>query len=135
MMGSAFLGGFILNFMPCVLPVIGLKILSFAEQAGRSRAQILRLNIWYSLGTAVGVHGAGHAGRGVNLGLREQNLGWGEQFSSTAFNVVMVAVVFVMALSFLGVWEIPIPGFVGLGQGRRSGDARRGRRRVCQRRA
>ena len=52
-----------LNFMPCVLPVIGLKILSFAEQAGRSRGQMLALNFWYSLGTAGGVHGAGHAGR------------------------------------------------------------------------
>jgi len=52
---------------------------------------------------------------GVNLGLSDQNLGWGEQFKYTSFNVVMVAVVFVMALSFLGVWEIPIPGFVGSG--------------------
>jgi thiol:disulfide interchange protein len=52
---------------------------------------------------------------GVSLGLRDTNLGCGEQFSSTTFNVVMVAIVFVFALSFLGVWEIPIPGFVGSG--------------------
>ncbi len=112
---ASLLGGFILNFMPCVLPVIGLKILSFAQQAGRSRAQILALNIWYALGTLSVFLVLATLASGVNLGLREQNLGWGEQFSSTSFNVVMVAVVFVMALSFLGVWEIPIPGFVGSG--------------------
>ncbi len=108
-------GGFILNFMPCVLPVIGLKILSFAEQAGRSRAQVLALNVWYALGTLAVFMVLATLAAGVSLGLREQNLGWGEQFTSTTFNVVMVAVVFVFALSFLGVWEIPIPGFVGSG--------------------
>jgi len=109
------IGGFILNFMPCVLPVIGLKILSFAEQAGRSRAQILTLNLWYSLGLLSVFWVLATFSSAVNLGLRESDLSWGEQFSSTAFNVTMVAIVFVMALSFLGVWEIPIPGFVGSG--------------------
>ncbi len=112
---ASLLGGFILNFMPCVLPVIGLKILSFAEQAGRNRKQILMLNIWYALGTLSVFMVLASLAAGVSLGLREQNLGWGEQFSSTTFNVVMVAIVFVFALSFLGVWEIPIPGFVGSG--------------------
>jgi suppressor for copper-sensitivity B len=110
------LGGFVLNFMPCVLPVIGLKILSFAEQAGRSRGQTLALNVWYSLGTLAVFMVLAALSTAVNLGLREENLGWGEQFSSTGFNVVMVAIVFVFALSFLGVWEIPIPGFVGSGK-------------------
>jgi thiol:disulfide interchange protein len=109
-------GGFILNFMPCVLPVIGLKILSFAEQAGRSRAQILALNVWYSLGTFAVFFALATLATSVSLGLGDKNLGWGEQFSYTSFNVVMVAIVFVMALSFLGVWEIPIPGFVGSGK-------------------
>jgi thiol:disulfide interchange protein len=48
-LGFAFLGGIILNFMPCVLPVIGLKILSFFEQAGKSRSRAFVLNVWYSL--------------------------------------------------------------------------------------
>ena len=109
-------GGFILNFMPCVLPVIGLKILSFAEQAGRSRAQILKLNVWYALGTLFVFMVLATLASAVTLGLGSTNLGWGEQFSYTWFNVLMVGVVFVMALSFLGVWEIPIPGFVGSGK-------------------
>ncbi len=41
--------------------------------------------------------------------------GWGKQFQSTGFNIALAAVVFVFALSMLGVWEIPLPGFVGSG--------------------
>jgi thiol:disulfide interchange protein len=112
---SSLVGGFLLNFMPCVLPVIGLKILSFAEQAGRSRSHVLALNIWYSLGLLSVFMVLATLASAANLGLRETNLGWGEQYGSTAFNVVMVAIVFVMALSFLDVWEIPIPGLIGSG--------------------
>ena len=102
--GVALLAGFILNFMPCVLPVIGLKIMSFVTQAGEDRTRAFMLNLAFSLGlmsvfvvlaTLVGVVGAG----------------WGSQFTSAPFNIVMAAIVFVFALSFLGVWEIPIPGF------------------------
>ncbi|MEX2138124.1 MAG: cytochrome c biogenesis protein CcdA [Pirellulales bacterium] len=102
----ALLGGLLLNLMPCVLPVIGLKILAFVEQGGRQRSHVLALNLWYSAGIL-----------SVFLVLATLaaflNVGWGEQFQSTGFNVAMAAVVFVMALSFLGVWEIPIPGFAG----------------------
>ncbi len=104
-----FVGGLILNLMPCVLPVIGLKILSFLEQSGHSRRHALVLNIWYSLGLlSVFLVLATLA---VTLGL-----GWGQLFSYNGFNVTLVAVVFAMGLSFLGVWEIPIPGFVGRGK-------------------
>ncbi len=115
MLLASLVGGFILNFMPCVLPVIGLKILSFAEQAGRSRAQILILNVWYALGTLSVFMVLATLATATNLGLRDENLGWGEQFTSPSFTITMVAIVFVMALSFLSVWEIPIPGFVGSG--------------------
>ncbi len=108
-MGLGFLGGLILNLMPCVLPVIGLKILSFVEQTGQSRRQALVLNIWYSLGLlSVFVVLASLA---VFI-----SLGWGQLFSFTAFNVALAAVVFTMGLSCLGVWEIPIPGLLGTGK-------------------
>jgi suppressor for copper-sensitivity B len=42
-------------------------------------------------------------------------LSWGAQFGSTTFNVAIAAIVFAMALSLLGVWEVPIPGFFGSG--------------------
>ena len=104
-----FAGGVILNIMPCVLPVIGLKIISFIEQSGHNRRHALMLNVWYSLGLlSVFLVLATLA---VTLGL-----GWGQLFSYNGFNIAMAAVVFVMGLSFLGVWEIPIPGFVGRGK-------------------
>jgi thiol:disulfide interchange protein DsbD len=109
MIGLAFIGGMLLNLMPCVLPVIGLKILSFVEQSGQDRRQALALNIWYAAGLMA-----------VFLLLASLavvfNLGWGHLFKSAGFNVAMASVVFAMALSFLGVWEIPIPGFVGHGR-------------------
>jgi thiol:disulfide interchange protein len=105
-LGAAFIGGFILNFMPCVLPVIGLKILGFVEQSHERRSRVLTLNLWYTLGM-LSVFWV-LATLAVQL-----NLGWGQQFQSVGFNIVLAALVFAMALSFLGVWEIPIPGFVG----------------------
>ena len=105
----AFVAGFILNFMPCVLPVIGLKIVSFVQQAGESRQRIFTLNLWFSIGLI-----------SVFLVLatmaKLMGFGWGDQFRSLPFNVTLTGVVFVFALSFLGVWEIPIPGFVASGK-------------------
>ncbi len=105
----AFLGGLILNLMPCVLPVISLKVLAFVQQAGESRGRIFMLNVWYSLGllSVFMVLAALAAMAGM---------AWGEQFTLPWFKISMTAFVFVMALSFLGVWEIPIPGFVGMGR-------------------
>ena len=108
MLIGAFLGGLVLNLMPCVLPVISLKLLAFVEQGGQSRAQVFALNLWYAAGLML-----------VFIVLATLSasfsLAWGEQFTLTWFKVSMTALVFVMALSFLGVWEIPIPGFVGSG--------------------
>ena len=105
-MALAFVGGLILNLMPCVLPVIGLKVMSFVEQAGHSRSRALILNIWYAAGI-IGVF--------LLLGALAAtiNFAWGGQFGSVWFNAAIAAVVFAMALSLLGVWEIPIPGFFG----------------------
>ncbi len=102
----AFVAGFLLNLMPCVLPVVGLKLLAFMQQSNDSRRRVLLLNIAYSAGLM-----------SVMLVLATfavfAGLGWGEQFSSTAFSVTLAAVVFAFGLSFLGVWEIPVPGFIG----------------------
>ncbi len=102
----SFIGGLILNLMPCVLPVIGLKVLGFAQQAGQSRSKIMLLNVVYSVGMI-----------SVFMVLATlaafANLGWGEQFGYTWFKVAMTVLVFAMALSFLGVWEISLPGFMG----------------------
>ncbi|MEW4527570.1 protein-disulfide reductase DsbD domain-containing protein [Maioricimonas sp. JC845] len=106
----AFLGGLILNIMPCVLPVLAIKVLSFVQQAGESRGRILLLNGTYSLGVlAVFLTLASLA---VFLGY-----GWGQLFQYDGFNLVMACVVFAMGLSLLGVFEIPIPGMIGAAAG------------------
>jgi len=108
-LGAAFAGGLVLNLMPCVLPVISLKIFAFFQQAGESRGRILALNLWYVAGLL-----------SVFLLLASlaalMGMAWGEQFTHAWFKITLTAVVFVMALSFLGVWEIPIPGFIGAGK-------------------
>ncbi|CAL1151126.1 unnamed protein product [Cladocopium goreaui] len=116
LLGLALIGGLILNLMPCVLPVIGLKVLSFAEQAGHDRGKVLALNLAYVAGLmSVFLLLAGLASL-AGLGLASESLGWGELYTITEFKVGVTALVFAMALSFLGVWEIPIPGFAGAGK-------------------
>jgi suppressor for copper-sensitivity B len=101
---TAFLAGLILNVMPCVLPVIGLKILSLVSQAGSHRFQIFFLNLWLGIGVLfVFVVLATMA---VAFGMA-----WGDQFNNHWFTMGMISVVFIFGLSFLGVWEVPIPGF------------------------
>ena len=107
----AFAAGFLLNFMPCVLPVVGLKLLSFVQQANSDRKRILLMNLSYTAGLL-----------SVMLILATlavfAGLGWGAQFSSAAFTVTLSTIVFAFGLSFLGVWEIPLPGFVGDASGK-----------------
>jgi suppressor for copper-sensitivity B len=106
----AFLGGLILNVMPCVLPVIAIKVLSFVQQAGQSRGRVLLLNLTYSLGVIA-----------VFLLLASlavfAKLGWGNLFQQTEFQVAMSCVVFAMGLSLMGVFEIPVPGMIGSAAG------------------
>ena len=112
----AFVGGFVLNFMPCVLPVIGLKIMAFVQQAGEDRLRIFLLNLAFSIGLLSIFWVLATLASAASLGLSSENLGWGEQFNYDGFTIPLLSVVFVMGLSFLGVWEIPIPGFVGSGK-------------------
>ena len=102
-LGFAFLGGLILNVMPCVLPVVGLKIMGFVSQAGEDRKRILTLNFVYVLGImAVFAVFAGVAA--------VSKFGWGEQFTYFPVRLGLTLVLFALALSYLGVWEIPVPG-------------------------
>ena len=115
-LASAFLGGFLLNFMPCVLPVISLKVLAFVQQAGESRGRVFLLNVCYSLGMLAVFMVLAALATGIGAAVGIERLSWGQQFTNVGFKITMTALVFVMALSFLGVWEIPIPGFVGTGK-------------------
>ncbi|HEV7278670.1 MAG TPA: thioredoxin family protein [Pirellulaceae bacterium] len=104
-LGWAFLGGLILNVMPCVLPVLGLKVYSFVEMAGESRAKVFWHNVAYIFGLLVVFWALGT----VAILFQTVSLFAG----NATLTLAMIGIVFAMALSFLGLWEIPIPGFSG----------------------
>lgn len=110
----SFLGGLILNIMPCVLPVIGLKLMAFVQQAGEDRWRIFSLNVWYSLGMWLVF--LIFATVAAILHLLGQTFAWGEHLGDPAFAIPLLLLVFTLGLSMFGVWEIPIPGFVGSGK-------------------
>jgi len=109
-----FLGGIILNLMPCVLPVISLKIFGFIQQAGQSRQKIMRSGIafaggifaWF-VGLALLLIALKAAGREVTWG--------GLQFTNPYFVLALSVVVLVFALNLFGVFEIALPQSVARG--------------------
>ena len=103
-----FLGGIILNLMPCVLPVISLKIFGFIQQAGQSRQKILQSGLAFTLGIfawfvalALLLIALKGAGRDVTWG--------GFQFTNPYFVLVLSVIVLVFALNLFGVFEISLP--------------------------
>jgi len=100
----AFVGGAILNLMPCVFPIIGIKILGFARKGGQDRRKILV----HGLAFGAGVLASFWALAGVLLALRAggASLGWGFQLQEPAFLAALLAVFFLLGLSLAGVFEI-----------------------------
>ena len=105
---SALFGGLILNLMPCVLPVLSLKLFSLIKQAGESRSRLLALGsattvgILASFWLLAAIVAAVKAGGG--------NAGWGMQFQSAGFIAFMVVILTAFAMSFFGIFEIWLPG-------------------------
>ncbi len=100
----AFLGGLILNLMPCVFPVVSLKVMGFLEHGGQGRAQGLKQALVF----AAGVLGSFWLVAGALLALRAggQHLGWGFQLQSPLFVALMASLFFGIALNLLGVFEV-----------------------------
>jgi thiol:disulfide interchange protein/DsbC/DsbD-like thiol-disulfide interchange protein len=108
MLFYAFIGGLILNIMPCVLPVIALKILGFVSEAKSSPRRVRALGGIYAVGVlfsflvlaaiVIGVKAAGH------------QAGWGMQFGSPIFIVCLTTLVTLVALNLFGVFEVTLGG-------------------------
>jgi thiol:disulfide interchange protein len=115
----AFIGGLILNLMPCVFPVLGIKILGFVNQAGANRRKVTL----HGLTFAVGVLASFWALAGVLAVLRAggDQLGWGFQLQSPAFVFTLAAVMLVFALSMSGVFEFGLRA-TAVGSGLQSKD-------------
>src|SRR4029079_2799789 len=103
-----FLGGLILNLMPCVLPVISLKIFGFIQHAGQSRQKVLRSGIAFAVGIFAWF--VGLALLLVALKAAGHDVTWGGfQFTNAYFVLALSVVVLVFALNLFGVFEISLP--------------------------
>lgn len=108
MLGYAFLGGLVLNIMPCVLPVIALKILGFVSQAKDNPREVRKLGLVYTSGVLVSFLFL--AGIVIGLQAAGRSVGWGFQFSSPYFLASMTVLVTLIALNLFGLFEVTISG-------------------------
>lgn len=109
MLATALLGGLILNLMPCVLPVLSLKLLGVVEAGGRERAEVR----WGFIAASAGILFSFLllAGGAVLLKAAGLAAGWGIQFQEPWFLTAMAAVLALFAANLWGWFEIPLPGF------------------------
>lgn len=107
----AFIGGFILNFMPCVLPVISIKVLGFVQQAGEGSKRVFTLGLVFT----AGILSSFLALALLVLLLKQtgQQVGWGFQFQHPVFVIVMAVIVQLFALSLFGLFYISPPAVQG----------------------
>ncbi|MGI2098180.1 protein-disulfide reductase DsbD family protein [Shewanella glacialipiscicola] len=106
----ALIGGLILNVMPCVLPVLGMKLSSVVAAPHLQRNQIRQQFIASALGILVSFWLL--AGFILILKLTGQAIGWGVQFQNPWFIGFMALVTTVFAFNMLGVFEINLPSNV-----------------------
>lgn len=110
MIAVALLGGLILNVMPCVLPVLSLKLFGIAGTGGRERRHIR----WGLLASAAGVIVAFLVLALATIALRAGGVavGWGIQFQQPLFLIFVMAVVTLFAANLWGLFEVPLPSAV-----------------------
>jgi len=110
MLGVALLGGLILNLMPCVLPVLSLKILALIGHGGGEKSEV-RSSF---LATAAGIIVSFLALAAVTsvVKLAGSAVGWGIQFQQPLFLGIMIALVTLFAANLFGWFEIPLPQFL-----------------------
>ncbi len=109
----AFLGGLILNLMPCVLPVISLKLFGLIQHKGLPRRKILSHNLSYTAGVISTFMVL--AGVIAAIKFSGEEIGWGFQLQSPAFILVMMLILFILSLNLFGLFEFATPGGAKLG--------------------
>jgi thiol:disulfide interchange protein/DsbC/DsbD-like thiol-disulfide interchange protein len=97
----AFLGGLVLNAMPCVFPILSLKLLSVAQHAHRRRSEQFAHGLAYTAGVLASFAVLGVALLALRAGGRA--VGWGFQLQSPVFVAVLAYLLFAMGLSLSGV--------------------------------
>lgn len=106
-LGLVFIGGLLLNLMPCVFPVLGLKIMGFVSQAGEEEHKVKNHGMVFGLGVLVSMWIL--SGIIIALGLN-----WGAQLTNPIFVSGIIILLFVMGLNMAGVFEFGT-GMVGVG--------------------
>jgi suppressor for copper-sensitivity B len=103
----AFLGGLILNVMPCVLPVLSIKLSSLVKASGQSARAVRNGFLFCALGVLTFVWGLAT----VLLALKwiGVSVGWGVQFQSPVFVTFMFVVMVVFSANLFGAFEISLP--------------------------
>nr|WP_295774533.1 thioredoxin family protein [Rhodoferax sp.] len=101
---AALLGGLILNLMPCVLPVLAIKVLAFARHSEHSRASHRAQGVAYTLGVVLSFVALG----ALMIGLRAsgEQLGWGFHLQSPIVLAVLATLFTLLGLNLAGVFEI-----------------------------
>lgn len=106
LVASAFLAGMILNLMPCVFPIIAMKLLSLSRLQRSPFSNRFKSSISYTLGILVSffIMACGF----VLIRSFGSQLGWGFQFQSLPFLLMTAWLLFVIALNFMGVFDVQI---------------------------
>jgi thiol:disulfide interchange protein DsbD len=103
----AFVGGLLLNVMPCVLPVLSIRALNLVKQSGQKRRDIFFNSLFYTLGVVTSLLLL--AGVVILLKFSGELVGWGFQFQNPLFTVFLITVVFVFSLSLFDVYVFQAP--------------------------
>ncbi len=104
MLALAFIGGLILNLMPCVFPVLGIKILSFVKQSGYERGKIVAHGFVFAAGVLLSFWAL--AGGVLVLRAGGAQLGWGFQLQSPSFVFGVAVFLLIFALNMSGLFEV-----------------------------
>ncbi|MGB2402524.1 MAG: protein-disulfide reductase DsbD family protein [Akkermansiaceae bacterium] len=104
-LGFIFIGGLLLNLMPCVFPVLGLKVMGFAQQAGSEPQKIKIHGLVFMFGVV--------ASMWILAGIIYvlifsfgQDVNWGEQLTSPVFLAAIIMLLYLFGLNMAGVFEI-----------------------------
>ena len=101
----AIAGGFILNLMPCVFPVLSLKALAIVKKSQKNPARVKVHGLVYTLGVILSFLAL--AGVLIAIQLSGKSIGWGYQMQSPFFVLALMAIFFLVGLSLAGVFEMP----------------------------
>ena len=102
----AFFGGLILNLMPCVFPVLGIKVVGFINQAGNDQRKVKTHGLMFTAGVLLSFWVLAGALAALRAGGAE--LGWGFQLQSAPFVFALAVIFLIFALSLSGVFEFGV---------------------------